>query len=246
MSAGGADVDVAELAEELAELKQELDEERAARRELEEELAEERAARRELEERVDERPSLSWEERNPAEIEVEHPEGWSFPLGRAVTSRAPEDRVDAVESRVQDLETGDVDVDEEPSGPSEPAVERETPLEEVVAMPEEVADENLTPNQQRARFVATDVRDYVTRAPAGHVVSAGELRRIIVAGTESKGHSETIDRVIGFLDELGAGHVDIIERDRERRVVFDDDLVERLTRLTSRPSSHGAVTRVSG
>ncbi|WP_336365173.1 hypothetical protein [Halalkalicoccus salilacus] len=41
----------------------------------------------------------------------------------------------------------------------------ETPLERICALPEHVADRELTTNQERARFIARDVCDYAEKAP---------------------------------------------------------------------------------
>jgi hypothetical protein len=114
----------------------------------------------------------------------------------------------------------------------------ETALEDVVSLPEGIAESSLTANQRRARFVAMDAVEYTRSVPAGRVIEAGELRRVLRAGTECNGHTETIDRVIKILDRLGEDEVTVrFDRDGERQVVFDDELAAALRRANAR--SHG-------
>jgi len=127
------------------------------------------------------------------------------------------------------------------------AVAPETPLEQVVALPEHLADGELTANQQRARFVAADVWDYTTNVPAGRTIQAGDLSKVLRAGTDCRGHSQTVDRVIRLLDDLGVDEVEVVERRGQRRVVFSEPLCRRLRRLTARrDSSHDVVTGATG
>jgi len=108
--------------------------------------------------------------------------------------------------------------------------EPETPLEEVIQIPEHSAEENLSANQKRARFVAKDVNDYTKSVPAGKAITSGELRRVLTAREESKVHTETVGRVISFLDDLGKGSVKVRETQAgERVVVFTEKIVRRIT-----------------
>lgn len=54
----------------------------------------------------------------------------------------------------------------------------ETPLERICALPEHIADRELTANQERARFIARDVRDYTEKAPAGLVIDSRANKRV--------------------------------------------------------------------
>ncbi|KYH23952.1 hypothetical protein HAPAU_40310 [Halalkalicoccus paucihalophilus] len=55
----------------------------------------------------------------------------------------------------------------------------ETPLERICALPEHVADRELTSNQERARFIARDVRDYAEKAPAGLVLDSRTITKVL-------------------------------------------------------------------
>jgi hypothetical protein len=115
----------------------------------------------------------------------------------------------------------------------------ETPIEQVVSMPEDMADSQLTANQDRARFVASDLTDYGQSVPAGWAISSSDLRRVLQA-YDSSGHTETVARVFDILDDLGDDHTKIVDRRGTKRIVFDSDLVDRLDKLDQ--SDHDVVT----
>jgi len=116
-----------------------------------------------------------------------------------------------------------------PNGGNPSTQEPETPLEEVVQLPEHLADENLSANQQRARFVAKDIHEYSRSVPAGRVIKSSELRRVLTASEEGRVHTETVSRVISFLDDLGQESVKLRETQAgERVVVFTEEIVKRI------------------
>lgn len=152
-------------------------------------------------------------------------------------------RITDVEDRVEDLEAGDgpqgADGEDRPTDrPERP----QTPLEQTAGLPQEMVDKE-TANVRRAVFVARDVMDYTRSVPAGRVIMSSELRKVLKAGTDCRGHSQTVDRVMTLLDELGGDDVRIVERRGERRVVFSEEISSRLDRLgsASNPRSHGVV-----
>jgi uncharacterized coiled-coil protein SlyX len=114
----------------------------------------------------------------------------------------------------------------------EPSVEPQTDIEQMSRMPEPVLSEQ-TANVQRAVFVAKDVEAYTTSCPAGRVIKSGELRRVLEAGTDCSGHTQTVARVMDLLDRTGGEDTTVVERRGERRLVFEQDLVDRLSALTS-------------
>lgn len=116
----------------------------------------------------------------------------------------------------------------------------ETSLEQTTALPEEMVEEESA-NVQRAVFIARDVSDYTTSVPAGRAITSGELRRVLRAGTDCNGHSQTVDRVIQVLDDLGGEGTKVVERRNERRVVFTDDLCRRLAEITQQDTNHDVV-----
>ena len=96
-------------------------------------------------------------------------------------------------------------------------------------MPDHLATEQLTANQRRARFVAKDIHEYSRRVPAGRAIKSSELRRVLAASEAATIHSETVSRVVRFLDDLGGDAVRVRESaSGQRVVVFTDGFVDRV------------------
>jgi uncharacterized coiled-coil protein SlyX len=145
-----------------------------------------------------------------------------------------------VRARVHDVEERVEDIEDTVSGHTNPGgstgetamqdddVEPQTDIEEMVDMPDSLLD-SQTANVQRACFVAKDVSSYTTSCPAGRVITSGELRRVLQAGTDCAGHTQTVARVIDLLDRTGGESTTVVERRGERRLVFEQDLVDRLS-----------------
>jgi molybdopterin converting factor small subunit len=142
-----------------------------------------------------------------------------------------EERLDAVESGGSPDESPTPETDDNDS--STPS----TPLERVCAFSEDVAERELTANQSRARFVARDVTDYADSVPAGYAIRSGDIATVLRAGTDCNGRTQTVARVMDFLDDLGGDGVDVVERRGTKRVVFSEETAHRLERLASSPSS---------
>jgi chromosome segregation ATPase len=104
----------------------------------------------------------------------------------------------------------------------------ETPLERICSLPEHVADRELTANQERARFIARDVHDYAENVPAGLVVDSRAIKRVLTASEGKRPHTQTVARVMDFLDDLGKDAVKLIKRRGRKLVVFDPDAADRL------------------
>lgn len=185
--------------------------------ELEREVEEARERTRAAEERVEDLEDELKEER-----EV-----------RAREAAQDRQRLTAVENAVEELEGGGEtdDADDTPRVETgRPAVQQpETPLEDVIRVPEHVVEDSLTANQRRARFVAKDAHEYTHSVPAGRAIKSSELRRVLSAREEDRVYTETVSRVIRFLDDLGQEDVKVRETaSGERVVVFGDDLVKRI------------------
>jgi phage-related minor tail protein len=156
-------------------------------------------------------------------------------------------RLTDAEDRLDDCEEVVTSNNTQGSDGTEPAPETcvmpETPLERTTALPQEMIDQESA-NVGRAVFVAKDVADYTTKVPAGRAIRSSELRRVLKAGTDCRGHSQTVDRVIAVLNDLGSDEVEVVDRRGERRVVFTEQIVERLEELTAeQEASHDVVTR---
>jgi len=144
-----------------------------------------------------------------------------------------------VRARLTEVEERVEDVEDAVSGHTNPGVqtsettmqdddaEPQTDIEEMVDMPDSLL-EDQTANVRRAVFVAKDVEAYTTGCPAGRVIQSSELRRVLQAGTDCAGHTQTVARVIDLLDRTGGDGTTVVERRGERRLVFEQDLVDRL------------------
>lgn len=151
---------------------------------------------------------------------------------RAKEAAQDRKRLHEVEERLDSVEEGDSG-DEAPTPTPETGEttiqEPETPLEDIIRVPEHLVEESLSANQQRARFVAKDAHEYTRSVPAGRVIKSSELRRILSAGEESRVYTETVSRVINFLTDLGKDSVKLREtREGERVIVFTDEFVKRV------------------
>jgi hypothetical protein len=159
-------------------------------------------------------------------------------------TRAREDaqlrqRITAVEEDIEGLEDDQEDANPTQQTGKPPEQETMTPLEDLVTLPDTVLDEERA-NTQRAVFVARDVSDYAQCVPAGYAITSSDLRKVLRAGTDSRGHRQTVSRVIDLLDDLGGDDTKIVEKRGTKRLVFTDEIVERLGRLTAdRSQSHG-------
>ena len=131
-----------------------------------------------------------------------------------------------------------------PSSPSTPQVQPpETPLEDVLRIPEHLVEGNLTANQRRARFVAKDIHEYTQRVPAGRAIKSSELRRVLTAGEDARIYTETVSRVIDFLDELGGEAVKVREsKQGERVIVFTEAFMERVRTYQRHAAGNSVVT----
>ena len=136
-------------------------------------------------------------------------------------------RVTSLEDRQEEADSGDETPT--PEAGKTTIREPETPLEDVIRVPEHLVEDSLSANQQRARFLAKDIHEYSRSVPAGRVITSSELRRVLSARKEGRIHTETVSRVIDFLTDLGQDDVQIRETQQgERVVVFTDEFVKRV------------------
>jgi TolA-binding protein len=161
---------------------------------------------------------------------------------RAKESAQDRKRITEVEERLDSVEEGgSPDTNPTPQGQKTPSHEPDTPLEEIVQLPEHLAEENLSANQQRARFAAKGIHEYSRSVQAGRVIKSSELRRVLSAGEEERVYTQTVSRVIDFLTDLGQDDVNLRETQAgERVVVFTDEIVKRI--VASHNRSNGVVT----
>jgi chromosome segregation ATPase len=149
---------------------------------------------------------------------------------RAKESAQDRKRITEVEERLDSVEEGgSPDTNPTPQGQETTIQEPETPLEDIIRVPEHSVQEHLRANHQRARFIAKDIHEYSRSVPAGRAIKSSELRRVLSASEEGGIHTQTVSRVIERLDDLGKESVKVREtQEGERVVVFTDDFVKRV------------------
>lgn len=157
-------------------------------------------------------------------------------------------RLTEVEQRLEDVEGGEehttAGTNPTPETVKDGSTTPETPLERVCAFDEETAERELTANQSRARFIARDITDYCDKVPAGFSLRSGDIATVLRAGTDCRGRTQTVARVMDFLSDLGGDGVEIVERRGTKRVVFSEETARRVEQISSQPSAaanHGVV-----
>jgi DNA repair exonuclease SbcCD ATPase subunit len=205
----------------------------------EERLAEENARLKQRVADLEEQPTVRIEnEKNPV---------GSLKIGEAHVGEAISGRVSEydLENELADLKADLEASNPTPEGGETTVQQHDTPLEQVVAMPEHIVDDQLTANQERARFIASSITDYATKVRSGdYILTAADLRSVLRAAYDTA-HSETVDRVRTILADLGDDDVELQEprtagfspdtkeekRRQGKKLVVSSSLVRRLSKI---------------
>lgn len=145
-----------------------------------------------------------------------------------------------VEGQIDELETGSIGETPTPEAGNTSTPDDLTPLGEVVNLPEHLADEQLSSNQERARFVAKDIRQYGDMRRGELVVESSDIKKVLSAKEEKSIHWETVGRVVDFLDTMGKEDT-TVKNKYGTIVCFDPEAVAKW----SRPN-HSVVTGERG
>ena len=154
--------------------------------------------------------------------------------------------IEDLETRTQQTEAHSGDAPPRGEGNESGAPAGEIPLYRVCALPEEMAARELTANQERARFIAKDVRDYAEKCRAGLVIDSRAIKRVITAKEGTKPHTQTVARVMNFLDRLGKDSVEQKKRRGKKLVVVDQELAGRLSDASATAAHHARGDRGTG
>jgi len=118
---------------------------------------------------------------------------------RAKADAEDRKRIHEVETQVEEATeesstdtASDADLNDNSTAPDPGVQPPETPLEDIVRVPEHLVEESLTANQQRARFVAKDVHEYTQSVPAGRAIRSSQLRQVLTAGEDGRVYTETV------------------------------------------------------
>jgi uncharacterized phage infection (PIP) family protein YhgE len=190
-----------------------------------------------LEEELEERAAVRWDSNEIDDMEVENAEGDKHPLGLVLSNKiGSEDLRVELEEFEAGLQ-GSTPTPETEKTISPNAVEPKTPLEEIISLPEEIASEQLTENQDRARFIAKDIKDY--GASTGfrdgsrnyrYSLSSTDLKKVLKAA-HGTSHTETVNRIMNFLDDLGKDETRIRKKRGTRKIVFEGELIDRIEEI---------------
>lgn len=192
----------------------------------------------ELEEELDERATIHWESSDIEDMEVENPEGYKHPLGLVLLNKVGSEDL---RTELEELEAnlrGSNPTPQTEKTVSPNAIEPQTPLEEIISLPEEIASEQLTENQDRARFVAKDIKDYGTNLGGSrngcrnyrYALSSKDLKKVLKASHDID-HTETINRIIEFLDDLGKDETTVKTKRGQKKVIFSSELMDRIEKI---------------
>ncbi|KTG11481.1 hypothetical protein AUR64_04305 [Haloprofundus marisrubri] len=122
---------------------------------------------------------------------------------------------------------------------SDETSQSKSPLQQLISLPSKAVSK-LTTNQERARFIAKDIREYAKKVPAGYAIDSGTIRKVLKAKEDRTPHTQTVTRVMEFLDRLGKEDVQVVKRRGTKRAVFTERAVTEL----SGTSSSGGITDV--
>jgi len=123
-----------------------------------------------------------------------------------------------------------------PSSSEEDPDTNRSPLQQLVRLPSKAVSK-LTANQQRAQFIAKDIAEYAQKVPAGFAIDSRTIRTVLNAKEGQTPHTQTVTRVMDFLDEFGKEGVRIVKRRGTKRLIFSAAAVSKLDAESSNSPS---------
>jgi hypothetical protein len=204
---------------ETAGFREELDEEREARKQLETE-------NEELRERIDQLESeleVEREKRKQAEQKTNAAVAHCRRLWERVESMQTNlyGNISGLHARIDESVT---DPDENEVVDTEP---EDPPIYDLVRTPEHIASEVLEPTQRRTRFFWKDLSDYTQSASGGRLVTAGEMRRVLQAHesdySDTRIESKIVKRVMDLSKTLTRDVAKVKKKNGEWRMFVPND-----------------------
>ena len=127
-----------------------------------------------------------------------------------------------------DLESGEGPSSEDESGIEDDGTGPQTPLERICGYNQAQAFRELTANQERAWFLAKDIKRHAEKAPAGYVLDTKTIKNVIGGHEDKELHDNNADRIKRFLNEFGQDTVRVKERHGKKLVVIDKEAGKRM------------------
>lgn len=205
-----------DIQERLEKVESTIAKEQTERRRLQETVEEIRNERDELAERVEElakeNAELRREKHDLRDTVEELKEEVSVETDRLARNQAQNS------GRIFDLEET-VEQTAEETGIELP--DHATPMEQIVALPEQIAAEQLDNpthrNTFRGRFVVRGFTDYSENTPSGRVIANSDLCRILSAFEERRIESKTGTRVMRRIADLGRDKFSHVKPEENKR-----------------------------
>ena len=129
-------------------------------------------------------------------------------------------RVTELESEVETLRS-----ESDASDESDESDDGRSPLAQLIDVPLERAKEQLTANQVRARTVAQRAIELGKKTQAGIVLKSEDIAEYLEERSINP-HTETIRRVMDYLDDLGKNDVEDTIHKGDRLLIFDPERVQ--------------------
>lgn len=213
------------LAQKIAELEDRLESVETEN----ERLREENQELRDRVEQLEERPTVEFTDSDSRGPIASSLEIGGEPIGSDLYDEgridSAEDRLDAVEERLEEASLGTA---EDRIESTETREESASKLLSVVTWSESQAEEYLTTNQKHARDVAKDLDDYSTKTPKGYRLRSRDVRTVLSAWGDGRPHDETVRRVMDFLVRFADEEdVEEVNKKGERRLYWSREAVER-------------------
>ncbi|GGC48797.1 hypothetical protein GCM10007209_08040 [Haloferax sulfurifontis] len=86
--------------------------------------------------------------------------------------------------------------------------------------------------------------EYATNVPAGFALDASTIRTVLHAKEGRTPHTQTVSRVMDFLDDLGKEGVKIVKRRGTKRVIFTEHAVSELAETAPKSAGGSGITDV--
>lgn len=136
----------------------------------------------ELEEEIDNRTPIRWNSDAPNDIEIEHENGWTYPIGERLATRADADVVDELHDEVHKLKMEGVDASDliGLTGDDEP----ELPIEDTIAALRSDIRDDPSANKARATVVFQAFGGRAARTKGGKLVLKSTAVRSILEDPE--------------------------------------------------------------
>ncbi|SFL45708.1 hypothetical protein SAMN04487950_3841 [Halogranum rubrum] len=144
------------------------------------------------------------------------------------TTESARDHRKRLQQQFHELTTDDVATTDDVSSLS--------PLQQVVAFSKD-AVQKLTSNEQRARYIAKGISDYAKKVPAGYTIDSSTISTVLRSRDGESPHTETVSRVMAFLNRFGKDETKIVKRRGTKRVVFTEQAVADLESTTKESRS---------